>query len=193
MGKKSNIYRRLPGRGGQLVFNVILYQGPDHLLQVLSTGFNETYKRFYYRDIQAITLRKTHLGKVWNGVWGVLAALLALAAYFAGGAAAVVFGILAGVFLVLLGINLVFGPTVTSHLRTAVQVEKLPSLGRLRSARSTLRILNPLIASAQGRFPAEVVKDESAAGPSAPSPPPAPTPPGPGENPETPPVISDPV
>lgn len=191
MGKEPNIYKRLPGRGTEVIYYVRLYQGPDHLLQVLSTGFNETYKRFAYRDIQAITLRKTNMGKVWNGIWGVLIVLFAVPASFVNGPAAVGLGIVSAIFLILLGANLAMGPTVVAYLRTAVQVEKLPSLRRLRSARSTLSILNPLIASAQGQFQAEGLPASTAGNPPAPDPNPAQTAPGPSAAQEAPPIISD--
>ena len=33
-----------------------LWQGKDHLLSIDSSGYTEEYKRFYYRDIQAIII-----------------------------------------------------------------------------------------------------------------------------------------
>src|ERR1700693_1356242 len=36
-----------------------LWLGPDHLLYVESNGYTETYKRFYFRDIQAFTVQQT--------------------------------------------------------------------------------------------------------------------------------------
>lgn len=191
MGKEPNIYKRLPGRGTEVIYYVRLYQGPDHLLQVLSTGFNETYKRFAYRDIQAITLRKTNMGKVWNGIWGALFALFALPVSFVNGPALAGFGIVSAIFLILLGANLAMGPTVVAYLRTAVQVEKLPSIRRLRAARSTLGILNPLIASAQAEFQAERSLASTTGNPPAPNPTPAQTAPGPSAAQEAPPIISD--
>src|SRR5208283_5906459 len=56
-----------------------LWLGDDHLLFVECTGYTETYKRFYFRDIQAITIRKTTTHAVWNWITGVLTAGCALA------------------------------------------------------------------------------------------------------------------
>src|SRR6185503_15449364 len=70
MPRAEKIYRRLPGRGMAVLQHARVYQGPDHLLQVVSTGYSEIYKRFYFRDIQAISIHKTHWGKIWNGIWG---------------------------------------------------------------------------------------------------------------------------
>ena len=131
---------------------VRLYQGPDHLLQVASTGLTEHYRRFYYRDIRALIIRQTDSGKVWNAIWGTLTVLSILPAT-AGGATAWVMGIIAGLFAGCLLLNLALGSTVACHLCTAVQTERLPTLHRLRTARKFLRRLRPLIEAAQGPQP----------------------------------------
>ena len=45
-----------------------LWLGRDHLLCVDSSGYTETYKRFYFRDIQAVTIVATKRRTVFNGV-----------------------------------------------------------------------------------------------------------------------------
>jgi hypothetical protein len=65
MAERSSPYRRIAGHGTGLVAHARLYQAPDHFLQVSSTGFSETYKRFYFRDIQAIILEN----KPWRLWW----------------------------------------------------------------------------------------------------------------------------
>ena len=63
-------YQRLPG---SLLFCwSSLYLGSDHVLQITSIGFSESYRRYFFRDIQAITLHHTVTGKVWNGIWSCL-------------------------------------------------------------------------------------------------------------------------
>jgi len=54
-------------------------------------------------------------------------------------------------------LNLLFGPTTLCYLQTAVQVESLPSLHRLRKARKVLNVLRPLIASPQGELAPEEI------------------------------------
>src|SRR4030095_8113184 len=71
-------YRRLPGMGRNLMSFSRLWLGRDHLLAVYSTGYSENYKRFYYRDIQALITRTTSRGKIWIVVFAVPAAVLAL-------------------------------------------------------------------------------------------------------------------
>src|SRR5947208_5263032 len=70
-------YKRLTRARVRSSFAVIsaarssLWLGADHLLCVDSTGYTETYKRFYFRDIQAITICRTARRKVWNWSLGV--------------------------------------------------------------------------------------------------------------------------
>jgi hypothetical protein len=142
-------YRRLPGTGTGAFERVKLYVGPDHLLMVSSTGYTENYKRFYFRDIQQITLLKSVRGKVWNAVWGFLAFLSAIITLQVSGVALVVWSVITGVFLLLLGINLAAGPTCACRIQTAVQTRPLASLNRVRSARKVMAQLRTLIEGAQ--------------------------------------------
>jgi hypothetical protein len=137
-----------------------LWLGKDHLLCVDRIGFNETYKRFYFHDIQAILLRKTKRGTAWSVTLGVLAvSFLALGLavsnrYYATAVLCFLSGILA---CVLLG-NSWVGPTCVAHLKTAVQTEQLFSWNRLRVARKCLAILRPLIEQAQGTIQPDELK-----------------------------------
>lgn len=152
MAKASKEYRKLPGRGATLTHYVRLYAGADHLLQVASTGFTESYKRFYYRDVQAITLRKTYVGKAANAFLGATVTVLSVPALFTSTPVTIVLASLAGFFAIGLGVNIALGATCVAHLRTAVQHEKMASLSRLRRARRVLERLKPLITAAQGEL-----------------------------------------
>lgn len=153
MPKVKSIYRRLPGRGVTLTYYAYLYLAPDHMLQVAATGYSESYKRFYFRDIQAIIIRKTN---IW--IIGSLACLLPGLAFAAGaisttdGVNAAVLWTIAGSLLLGSSINLLLGPSCVCHLRTAVQTERLPSLNRVRKAQKLLSQIRPLIEAAQGRL-----------------------------------------
>ena len=142
-------YHRLPGTGSSAFEQVKLYQGPDHLLLVASSGYNENYKRFYFRDIQAITLRASIRGKVWNGVWIFLTFLAAVIALQVSGVAMVVWSMIAGTFFILLAVHFGFGPTCICQIQTAVQTRPLPSLNRLRRAQKVIARLRPIIEGAQ--------------------------------------------
>jgi hypothetical protein len=155
-------YRRLPGRGTTLAHYVRLYQGPDHFLQAASTGWNETYKRFYFREIQAVVIQRTLWQHAWTAAWGASFALFGTLALGAGGDAGIVLGVIAGFFLLCLLTNVGLGDTCNCYIRTAVQTEKLQTLTRVRTARRFLARVRPVIEQAQaGGEPA------SEAGPSA--------------------------
>lgn len=156
MPKPPKPYRRLPGLGSGAFETVRLYAAADYLLQVSSSGFTESYRRYYYRDIQAITLRESMHGKVWNGVWGFIAFLFAIIALQVTiPSAMLVWWIVAGIFLFLLAVNVARGPTCVCQVRTAVQTRALPSLNRARRAGRTIAQLKPLIEAAQGAMPPE--------------------------------------
>jgi len=150
MAKTQKIYKRLPGRGLAAMQNVRLYRGPDHLLQLSSTGFSEAYKRFYFRDVQAITIQKTHAGKFVNGFWALLVFIFGLSASGMSGGAAIAMWIIAGFFgLCLLG-NTIAGPTCACYIRSAVQTERLTPVNRIRTARRLLKRIRPFIDEQQG-------------------------------------------
>ena len=133
-----------------------LWLGKDHLLCVDSTGYAENYKRFYFRDIQAITIRKTEGCKVRLIVYGGLTVFFGmLAAIYRQAVTTWLFGLPAALFALLFAINLFAGPTSACLLQTAVQTEELPSLNRLRRARKVLERLRTLITAAQGQLATE--------------------------------------
>jgi hypothetical protein len=170
MAKAPKEYRRLPGRGtrvdGNRLFAVsrsicTLWQGSDHLLLVDRTGFSETYKRLYFRDIQAVMIRKTAKGAVGNYVMGLLALLFFLWAMAVSNLPGRVALWIIGGFLALFTlVNLLRGPTCVTHIKTPVQTEQLPSWNRLRTARKGLDKVRPLLLEAQGAFFPEEVKAE---------------------------------
>ncbi len=144
------VYRRLPGVAASPFRRRTLWLGPDHILSVLSLPFSEQYRRFYFRDIQAIVLAEAGnswtyylfasgaflvlmfllLGYSWHPVWAVICGAGALAAFTVG----------------------IRVPNCDCYLRTATSLERLPSLGRVRAARKALALLKPLIEAAQGQL-----------------------------------------
>ena len=160
-------YRRLTSARARSAFSVAfrsrmsLWLGPDHLLSVDSSGFSETYKRFYFKDIQAITLYRTKRYPWWNVTVGFFALVFIFAVVLLAPApsapwkvddiaGASVLGGIIGLLVLLLLINLFSGPTCKTFLRTAVQIEELPSLCRVRKTRRILAKIHPLILAAQG-------------------------------------------
>ena len=135
-----------------------LWLAKDHLLSVNYKWYAEDYKRFYFRDIQAVILRKTRTARTINEVLTPLACIvlaLALSLSIAGSfddGFAIVWWIIGAVLLAFLVPNILMGPTCVCHLKTAVQTEELPSLRRLRRARKVLARVQPLIVAAQGEL-----------------------------------------
>jgi hypothetical protein len=142
-----------------------LWLGKDHLLNIDSNRFTEEYKRFYFRDIQAITIRKTKRREIWN--FALLMLLIGWIAMVinelssAGPAIDPAMGTLLGALFLILAVpllaNNVLGPSCAVYLQTAVQIEELPSLSRMRRARKVLDRIRPLIVAAQGQLTPEEV------------------------------------
>ncbi|MDQ3624821.1 MAG: hypothetical protein M3463_20460 [Verrucomicrobiota bacterium] len=153
-------YQRLPGSGLRAVLSTrsTLWLAPDHLLSLDRTVGSESYRRFYFRDIEALVIRRTNTGLIRNWTYLGLALLCGLPLLGAGLWAPdqtgwfVAASVASGFWLLLLLINALRGPTCRTHIRTAVQIEELPSLGRLSTAIRTIARIKPLIEEAQGEL-----------------------------------------
>lgn len=160
MAEPAAKYIKLPGRGrrGSALFSYArsrLWLGEDHLLNVDFTVASEEYRRFYFRDIEAFVIRRTGGRQGWNWFFGVMLALTAgpfLAAWNSQGEGGFLIAALVSLALwgTLILVNSLRGATCQTHIRTAVQLEQLPSLGRLPMARRVLERVQPLIVAAQG-------------------------------------------
>jgi hypothetical protein len=151
MNKK---YKRLTGsrftyKLGQCSFWI----GKDHLLHIRISGYTETYKRFYFEDIEGFIIRKSWRRLIINIVFlSFMSAFLimAIAAFsdgFEGGW--IGFGFLALFNAVVVVVNIVKGPGCHCHIRTRVQLEELPSITRIRQANRLIALLTPIIMVAQ--------------------------------------------
>jgi hypothetical protein len=160
MAAQPPAYQRLPARGLALAASYRLYRASDHLLQICSTGYSEAYKRFYYRDIQALIIQPSRLFLILNWIFGFLTFCCAviwvidLADARANDPGSVVLGVVVTLVCAApLALNLLAGPTCACYVRTAVQTERLRSLQRRRAARRVLEQIKPLIESAQRALP----------------------------------------
>ncbi|MEI9894525.1 MAG: hypothetical protein WDN28_11720 [Chthoniobacter sp.] len=163
MARPPNPYTKLAGRGlRRIAFGISatrcqLWLGEDHLLAVDSTIASEEYRRFYYRDIEAFIIRRTVQRTVTNWMLGVLALVMGgplAALYFSerGNVGLLIAAIGVTLFwLLFLVINTLRGGTCQTHIRTAAQLEQLPSLQRIPVARKALARLQPLIIAVQGQ------------------------------------------
>ena len=150
-------YRKVRGAGRGTFERVRLYFGPDHLLQVKSTGHSETYSRFYFRDIQALQLRQTSFGTMITVALAGFTILFASVALMTDDIAQIVWAVFSGVCLALLAVNFFQGPTCHCQIRTAVQTRRLDSLNRLKQAQTFLAQIKPEIDAGQGVLPPEEV------------------------------------
>jgi hypothetical protein len=148
-------YSRLPGRSGFFVSHS-LWLGADHLLSVRRNPFSESYRRYYFADIQAIVLTElpnlvapygytvavlllvttAALFYTLHPVWGVFCALTSLAAFLLSWRSA----------------------DCACYVQTSVSSEILPSLRQKVNAGKTLGRLKVEIERTQGAVSAEVLE-----------------------------------
>ncbi len=149
MARKRRKYKRLPGRRLIPFFYQSLWQAEDHLLWVETVFFKQQYKRFYYRDIQAVLMRRSNNHYVWAAVWAGFTLVFGLVAMTTSGMP-VVSGTMALVFLFFSVLNAALGPACVVHLQTAAQMQRLSALRRVRSSRKAMNLIKVLVEDAQG-------------------------------------------
>ena len=156
-------YTRLPGRGRKLSAAIVggdrqtLYLGTDHILAIRRSGYDESAKRFFLADIQSISVQSNGTRAMLAVFFGLLLSIFGVSLALAFTVESVdariflaaILGGLTAFFAVLFSVNLILGPTCTVNLHTAVQVEQLTALSRIRTARKCLAILVPRIRSTQ--------------------------------------------
>lgn len=150
-------YRQLPGTRRGFLFGSSVWLGSDHLLLVNSARFRETYRRFYFRDIQAIvsagaprfhvSSRSALIGALWLIGLPIVRALTPLAWIWYGAAA-----ILVGVWAYISALH-----SCRTRIHTAVSSEELRSLYRNWTYRRFLEKVEPYIIQAQGTLEGESV------------------------------------
>jgi len=164
MLKNDPDFTRLKKLGGRTSMGSASYWlGRDHLMVVEVSNYNERYRRFYFRDLQAVIVQRNNF-RMWGNI---VAAALGSVSFIP---MVVAFGtpeawpIIAFFTILLLSsmigifFNTLRGPTCSTHLRTAVQTQKLMGITRQRRAELLLETIEPLIQQAQlsgtGTFPA---------------------------------------
>jgi len=159
-------YRKLPGHRRGFIRGASVWLGPDHLLSVKSMRFREEYRRFYFRDVQAIAIAKAPRFHISTRVVPVV---LMVPVLF-GSLVAIrnVFPLFWPVFWIVAALLLAAWVMVSSlfscrcRIYTAVSGEELPSVYRTWTARRFLAKVEPLIRQAQGAVEgnwAEAVED----------------------------------
>ena len=142
-------YRRLPGRPFSPIRRDSLWLAEDHVLSVQSNRFSETYRRYYFRDIQAFSIQRTAPISPWTYAAGAVAA-----AFLAPGLLfeyqKTFLWISGALFLVITLALIGMGPTCACYIQTAVSRDRLGSLRWIRTAERALSILQPGIEQVQG-------------------------------------------
>ncbi|MCP4108625.1 MAG: hypothetical protein GY749_24265 [Desulfobacteraceae bacterium] len=151
-------YKRLTRQKSSFLFPSSLWLGPDHLLLVISWSVVEEYKRFYFEDIQSVTITETRTWKIFILVTGILGGVSALSALLTSGGLAVFFWTMTGFNIIIFLINLHSGPSCYCYIQTAVQREKLYSISRVRTFQKVAAVIKPLIEQTQERLEPEVLE-----------------------------------
>ena len=146
-------YRRLPGRFAGLGYGSSLWEGDDHLLLVKWIAVSETYRRFYFRDIQAITICTTRSWIVTGVLLAVAGALCGIPAVWMGGFFLAFPGLPAAGLLAASVWNFWQGPSCRTVIQTAVQAEPIRSLHRRNQARKVIAQMRDRIIAAQEAAP----------------------------------------
>jgi hypothetical protein len=164
-------YRKLPGTRRGFIQKSSVWAGPDHLLLVRGSRFRDEYKRFYYRDVQAIAVARaprfhisTRSAAIAFACW-VAAIVVQILTRRASGfelfgavyAAVAVYGILGlvGIILAIIWAYVSGRESCRCRIYTAVSGDELPSVYRLWTARKFLAEVEPLIAQTQGTIAGE--------------------------------------
>jgi hypothetical protein len=148
-------YRRLPGRSGFFVRNS-LWMSADHLLSVRRNPFSESYRRFYFTDIQAIVITELPnlLAPYGYGVFAFLIAASATLVY-TGRPAWAILCALASLVAFLVSWR---SADCTCYLQTSVSIELLPSLRRQVDAGKAVPLVKAEIERTQGTVGTEVLE-----------------------------------
>ena len=147
-------YRKLPGHRRGMLQGASVWMAGDHLLSVKSYRVREEYKRFQFRDVQAIVVaqcprfhistRSLLIAFIWLPASGVLSSLLPewyrTAMWLVAAA------------LVCAWLYISFAHSCRCRILTAVSSDELPSVYRTWTARRFLAQVSPRIAEVQGRL-----------------------------------------
>lgn len=128
-----------------------LWQADDHLLLVKNNIYTQSYKRYFFADIQALILRVTNHRKIYGLCFGVPFALFLLIALLRNAPEKYLWLFPAGIFLLCFLVNWFRGPSCEATIVTRVQSHTLP-VNRLRKARKVYQTLTALIERHQGHL-----------------------------------------
>ena len=123
--------------------------GQDHLLHIATGIFVEEYKRFYFRDIQSLTIHQSRSGTVANIVLAVLGVGFGALSVAFNDLERIIAGIITLSLVIILAGNFIRGPACVCYIQTAVQKQKLRSISRIKKAQKIMDSLKPTILGSQ--------------------------------------------
>src|SRR5436309_15869094 len=123
-----------------------------------SSIFSERYKRFNFREIQAVVTRRTKRRDILSVIFAFTAIFFGVLSVFTDSGWQTFLFVMTGTVLFALLVNWLRGPTCVCHLRTAVQIEELSPLKRFRATRKVIERLKPDIEAAQGALAPELLR-----------------------------------
>lgn len=157
-------YTRLPGKKKGFYRKCTLWLGEDHILAVESNYYSESYKRFYFKDFQALIIRKTNRFSNLNiflaiamGIAAILL-LLSILGHYIGWM--IFIGTVLLSLVISLAVHLKRGPTCACNLKMPFAVHELPSLCRLKYARRVLDRLTPMVEKFQGALSVDEIRSK---------------------------------
>lgn len=148
-------YVQLPGTFRGFFRKASLWEGIDHILSVSGTRFNDEYRRFYYRDIQAFIVEKRPRAGSW-GWWCILLIALIVSGTVSTQTANALYFFAALLVVFLIRLEFTFRRSCRCSIQTAVSREFLPSLIRKKDADQAIQRLQMRVAAVQGDLPFEI-------------------------------------
>ena len=149
-----------------------MWVGDDHLLHIDNSRFHESYQRYRYDEILAITHAQRESYVLLLAVLLVLSVFMAAVAMWSGGFGMRIFwGLVIGAPVAAIVRELARGPRCYCEIHTAVGRRRLNAITRVVRARQLIDRLEPLIRAAQGEGMADAVPRETASTIAPPAPP----------------------
>jgi hypothetical protein len=160
----ASSYRRLPGRGRKSGFlhsiggSCSLWQTDENLLLVESNGITESYRRFFFKDIQAVVIQRTNFSRNFNYIAASIlfvSAILHFSNALGNGFLDSALMFVLFISLISLVLNCFMGATCTCRIITPVQDEEIPSLKRLKNAIKVKKVIDNACTDIQGSLSEE--------------------------------------
>jgi hypothetical protein len=150
-------YRRLPGTRRGVIARASAWLGPDHILLVQGSRVTETYKRVYFRDVQALLVTKRNRFVLQTQLLlippALLIAVLSLPTDWreTGSLLAVLIGVAVLLYLFIVGSFY----SCRLYIATAVGNVQVASVFRVWQAQKFHAKLGPLVMASQSPKPSQ--------------------------------------